>query len=473
MRLMFHLPNQQSVVFEENETVAQVLARGPPCTQLTAWLDLNRHDQYARQFLYHDIPQHYTWKSAGVEKCWVRRSNHRQTFPTVSRLYSASPSSGERYFLRRMLTVVKGATSFEALRTVDDVLCPTFQDACRTLGLLDDDTEWHRAMQEATQTLSPARLRRLFAIILFNCDVSDPRSLYDSHWAALSEDYAHRQPSLSEQHLQDLLVRKLDALLGIMHSRSVFEWIPSLRTLLVEEHGSAMDNNSVNHLLELQLSSSNTDIQQQLDRLPLLNLEQRAIFDAVLASVNNNAGTETQKMFILLMDLQAQNTNANPEFQEVLSHFASFLLRIGEDMEPSPINLPSYIFQPQDTNELVEHVFDDFSSNEPAYWSERAILCPKNKDVQRINDMVTSRLPHDEHVFLSIDNIISEEPNDPAHTLYPPEFLNSLELSGLPPHCLTLKKRHVGHAAPETYQAHSAMAPVSLFAVSHGLSSSV
>ncbi|KAI2491496.1 helicase [Fragilaria crotonensis] len=80
-----------------------------------------------------------------------------------------------------------------------------------------------------------------------------------------------------------------------------------LRTLLVEEHGSAMDNNSVNHLLELQLSSSNTDIQQQLDRLPLLNLEQRAIFDAVLASVNNNAGTENQKMFILLMDLQAQS----------------------------------------------------------------------------------------------------------------------------------------------------------------------
>ncbi|KAI2494962.1 helicase [Fragilaria crotonensis] len=396
-------------------------------------------------------------------------------------------------------------------------------------------------MQEATQTLSPARLRRLFAIILFNCDVSDPRSLYDSHWAALSEDYAHRQPSLSEQHLQDLLVRKLDALLGIMHSRSVFEWIPSLRTLLVEEHGSAMDNNSVNHLLELQLSSSNTDIQQQLDRLPLLNLEQRAIFDAVLASVNNNAGTENQKNVyfvdgpagsekaevmkvakILIIDeitmlkgvgldvlsqslcdllerndapfgglvvvmggdfrqvlpilrhagrattvhstvlqskvwqtssvnvmqlsenmrlrMDLQNTNANPEFQEVLSHFASFLLRIGEDMEPSPINLPSYIFQPQDTSELVEHVFDDFSSNEPAYWSERAILCPKNKDVQRINDMVTSRLPHDEHVFLSIDNIISEEPNDPAHTLYPPEFLNSLELSGLPPHCLTLKK---------------------------------
>jgi hypothetical protein len=101
----------------------------------------------------------------------------------------------------------------------------------------------------------------------------------------------------------------------------------------------------------------------------------------------------------LRMDLE--NTS-DPQLQEVLSHFASFLLRIGEDVEPSPINLPLHISQPQEVKELVEHVFDDFSYNDPLYWSERAILCPKNKDVQQINDMVSSRLPHDEHVFLSI-----------------------------------------------------------------------
>jgi PIF1-like helicase len=123
----------------------------------------------------------------------------------------------------------------------------------------------------------------------------------------------------------------------------------------------------------------------------------------------------------------------------VLSHFASILLRIGEDVEPSPINLPSYISQTQEMNQLVERVFENFSSNDPAYWSERrAIQSPKNKDVQKINDMVSSRLPHDEHVFPS--SIVSEEPNDPAHTFYPLEFLNYLEPSGLPPHHLTLKK---------------------------------
>jgi hypothetical protein len=174
----------------------------------------------------------------------------------VSRLYSASPSSGERYFLRRMLTVVKGATSFQSLQTVDGVICPTFQDACRTLGLLDNDTEWHRAMQEATQIVSAGRLRRLFAIILFNCDVSDPRSLYQSYRAAMSEDFAHHHPDFTEQQLQDFLVRELDALLGMMYSHSIFEWVPSLHTCMLE-HATAVDN-SINHLLQLQLSSSST-----------------------------------------------------------------------------------------------------------------------------------------------------------------------------------------------------------------------
>ena len=122
-------------------------------------------------------------------------------------------------------------------------------------------------------------------------------------------------------------------------------------------------------------------------------------------------------------------------------------------MEPSLINLPAYIPQVQEMNELVESVFDDFSSNDPAYWYERAILCPKNNDVQKINDIISSRLPHDEHVFLSIDNIVSEEPNDPAHTLYPPEFLNSLEPSGLPPHHLAhSEKRDVDHTASKPFK---------------------
>jgi hypothetical protein len=49
------------------------------------------------------------------------------------------------------------------------------------------------------------------------------------------------------------------------------------------------------------------------------------------------------------------------------------------------------------------------------------MIQPIGLKVQNINDMVSLRLPHDEHVFLSIDDIVvSEAPDVPAHALYLP-----------------------------------------------------
>lgn len=83
-----------------------------------------------------------------------------------------------------------------------------------------------------------------------------------------------------------------------------------------------------------------------------------------------------------------ENTN-DPQLKEVLSHFASFHLRIGEDVEHSPINLPLYISQSKEINVPIEHVLDHFSSSDLIYWSECAFLIhPKNNDIQQISDMV-------------------------------------------------------------------------------------
>ena len=57
-------------------------------------------------------------------------------------MWSASPFNGERYYLRLLLTVVRGGRSFQDLRTVDGVEYPTFKSACIALRLLEDDGEW-------------------------------------------------------------------------------------------------------------------------------------------------------------------------------------------------------------------------------------------------------------------------------------------------------------------------------------------
>jgi hypothetical protein len=56
-------------------------------------------------------------------------------------MYYAHPTSGERYYLRMLLNCVKGATSYEHLRTMDGKVHNTFKNACIAMGLLVDDNE--------------------------------------------------------------------------------------------------------------------------------------------------------------------------------------------------------------------------------------------------------------------------------------------------------------------------------------------
>jgi len=67
-----------------------------------------------------------------------------------------------------LLNVVKGATSYEDLRTISGVLYPTFKDACQAMGLLGDDSEWREALREASVWGSATQMRSLLVtIILF------------------------------------------------------------------------------------------------------------------------------------------------------------------------------------------------------------------------------------------------------------------------------------------------------------------
>lgn len=57
-------------------------------------------------------------------------------------MYSVSPTHIELFNLRLLLLTVKGAASFENLRTVDGILRSSFTEACIALGLIENDDEW-------------------------------------------------------------------------------------------------------------------------------------------------------------------------------------------------------------------------------------------------------------------------------------------------------------------------------------------
>ncbi|GFR15770.1 ATP-dependent DNA helicase [Trichonephila clavata] len=68
------------------------------------------------------------------------------------------------------------------------VVQPSFQAACRALGLLEDDTHRNNTLEEASISESPNKIRELFAIILVFCQVGYPIKLWEKHRDSLAED---------------------------------------------------------------------------------------------------------------------------------------------------------------------------------------------------------------------------------------------------------------------------------------------
>ena len=72
----------------------------------------------------------------------------------------------------------------------------------------------------------------------------------------------------------------------------------------------------------------------------------------------------------------------------------------------------------------------------PMEWNSW-ILTPKTDDALKLNDRVLNKLPGEFHTYFSVDKAVCD--SEEESWVYPPEFLNSLTPSGMPPHRLILK----------------------------------
>ncbi|XP_055927144.1 uncharacterized protein LOC129958586 [Argiope bruennichi] len=88
-------------------------------------------------------------------------------------------------------------------------------------------------------------------------------------------------------------------------------------------------------------------------------------------------------------------------------------------------------------HEFINKVFSNIIDNHKnqKWLSKRAILAAKNKDVDDLNFVIQNQIVGILHSFKYIDSATSEE----EVTNYPSEFLNSLDVPGLPPQNLQLE----------------------------------
>ena len=115
-----------------------------PKDTLLAWFKVNERDNDARNYRYHEIPEHYVWNQ--TQHKWTRRKQGN----CIGHVYTSSPSQGERHYLRILLHHISGATSYVDLKTTQDgVTHRTFKETGMALGLLESDEEWDECMSEA------------------------------------------------------------------------------------------------------------------------------------------------------------------------------------------------------------------------------------------------------------------------------------------------------------------------------------
>ncbi|XP_035835716.1 uncharacterized protein LOC110897618 [Helianthus annuus] len=100
MRLPFHLPGQQPVVFDPDEDINYVLNKpSVKSSMFLSWMERNKdpNDTLARTLTYVQFPNFYVWKLD--KRVW----KPRQRKTAIGRIHSVPPSLGEAYFLRILL----------------------------------------------------------------------------------------------------------------------------------------------------------------------------------------------------------------------------------------------------------------------------------------------------------------------------------------------------------------------------------
>ncbi|XP_025665010.1 uncharacterized protein [Arachis hypogaea] len=215
-RLTFHLPNQQHVVFDDADITTHVYLRNKDLlTMFTGWMMANRRFSEGRSLTYIEYPGKFVYCLRSRE--W----KPRQRGFSIGRLSFAHPSSGELFYMRMLLNVQRGCTSFRRIRTVNGVTYDTFQEACSAMGFLIDDKEYVSAIKEVAELASAAQLRRLFVMLLLSGSMGRPLLVWEQTWTYLSDDILYRRRhelqypdlTMSQDELQTFCLLEIERLL--------------------------------------------------------------------------------------------------------------------------------------------------------------------------------------------------------------------------------------------------------------------
>ncbi|PWZ44009.1 ATP-dependent DNA helicase PIF1 [Zea mays] len=283
-RLPVHLPLMNIIMMKSNDKLVDI-AKDPKYrkTMLTEWFNANKQYEDAKELTYYEFPKQWRWD--GEKREWKKRQHGFK----IGRLYYVNPAEGERFYLRMLLMIVKGAKNYEDIRTYNGILYQTFKEACAARGLLDDDNEWYRTYQEATNWATSFQLRNLFVIMLTYCQIKDEKEFFNTTWHTMVDDihkhliqkYHPIKYTPSELELQHCLLEELEELFS-KNGQEINNY-----NLPRRQHTKQVDN--VNRLIQEEMSYDINYLEEEANKLYIqLNKDQKNAFHTIVSSVLSN-----------------------------------------------------------------------------------------------------------------------------------------------------------------------------------------
>ncbi|XP_015949023.1 uncharacterized protein LOC107473943 [Arachis duranensis] len=464
IRLPFHLPNEQNVLYEDHQLIENVIeAAVSKDSMFIGWFKANKDFDLARTLTYAEMLSFFVWDKQG--HMWRPRKQGN----VIGRLTHIPHSHGEEYCLRLLLNYQKGCHTFADVRSVDGIVYDTFKEACYALGFQCSVHEIKsitlakikkllqpngRSLKEFTDMLFPdcvASTEPSNTVFFYELNFDktelasisidlvsrlnrDQRVAFDTIANAVSRGaggfffgcgYGGTGKTFLWNTLSTSIRSKGDIVLNVASSGNAVLLLPNGRTahsrfkVPLSVNQDSICNIRQDTPLARLISSAKLII---WDEAPMLNKFCFEALDKCLKDVlrfdrgYNPDAPFGGKIVVMGGDFRqilplTENMRLCRDMRDIhgvqLGEFAEWLLQIGDGLD---------------------------------YFKGRSILAPTLDVVTKVNNHVMSLIPGNERVYLSSDTLINED-GHLEFELYTmcTESLNALNCSGIPQHLLVLK----------------------------------
>ncbi|XP_057422827.1 uncharacterized protein LOC130716812 [Lotus japonicus] len=286
-KLTYHLPRKQVVLFKENQSIEEVLKKNEVKNSMfLAWMEANSKYPEGRELTYVQFPGSFVYDPSS-------RSWHpRKQGLTIGRINFVPPGSGELYYLRLLLNVQRGCTSFEDLRSVKSNVHDSFRDACVSLGLLKDDGEYINGILDVGTISSGLYCRGLFVSFLLANSMSNPLKVWKETWHVLVDGilydlrkkHNNKELNIDEEELKGLCLMEIEKVL-MVNGRSLKDYsnMPQVDPNILNQYGNVLLFNELNFdIIEMK--------KLHLDFFNKMNSGQAKVYDEIISTVNKDNG---------------------------------------------------------------------------------------------------------------------------------------------------------------------------------------